>query len=337
MILNSISSLTSSRPAFVLVILFTCAIGHANEVTNSTFQSTSFNDNLIHTLQSETNRFPFLIPSLQKAIERNRAWTNAHPPMPMPIPHPPPLAQFNADALNQKFADAEDGGGNSVTPPDAMESWLRREISTTQADLQHTNLDELTRLTLSRQLWDFKERLAEHQAQVQTNLARVELLRTNKALATMDPPDFIGQRLSESIQHFQHEAANPNLPPMLRQTFQTLADNRAKRLADHETNVQLWANVMHARQAPDVEKRAQAERELADYLAANLGQIQGKTYPPGMSLDAILKDYKKSGSGWQMDRRTVVLVVLIVVLVSPVAFFGIYYLRRRKYGAIQTK
>ena len=56
-----------------------------------------------------------------------------------------------------------------------------------------------------------------------------------------------------------------------------------------------------------------------------------------MSLDAILKDYKKSGSGWQMDRRTVVLVVLIVVLVSPVAFFGIYYLRRRKYGAIQTK
>jgi hypothetical protein len=304
MILNSISSLTSSRPAFVLVILFTCAIGHANEVTNSTFQSTSFNDNLIHTLQSETNRFPFLIPSLQKAIERNRAWTNAHPPMPMPIPHPPPLAQFNADALNQKFADAEDGGGNSVTPPDAMESWLRREISTTQADLQHTNLDELTRLTLSRQLWDFKERLAEHQAQVQTNLARVELLRTNKALATMDPPDFIGQRLSESIQHFQHEAANPNLPPMLRQTFQTLADNRAKRLADHETNVQLW---------------------------------QGKTYPPGMSLDAILKDYKKSGSGWQMDRRTVVLVVLIVVLVSPVAFFGIYYLRRRKYGAIQTK
>ena len=304
MILNSISSLTSSRPAFVLVILFTCAIGHANEVTNSTFQSTSFNDNLIHTLQSETNRFPFLIPSLQKAIERNRAWTNAHPPMPMPIPHPPPLAQFNADALNQKFADAEDGGGNSVTPPDAMESWLRREISTTQADLQHTNMDELTRLTLSRQLWDFKERLAEHQAQVQTNLARVELLRTNKALATMDPPDFIGQRLSESIQHFQHEAANPNLPPMLRQTFQTLADNRAKRLADHETNVQLW---------------------------------QGKTYPPGMSLDAILKDYKKSGSGWQMDRRTVVLVVLIVVLVSPVAFFGIYYLRRRKYGAIQTK
>jgi hypothetical protein len=78
------------------------------------------------------------------------------------------------------------------------------------------------------------------------------------------------------------------------QSHQRLLEWQKQRLADHQTNALLWANLRGASLSKDQEKIAKAERELSEYLTRRLSQIQGTNYPAGMSLRAIMQEYKKT-------------------------------------------
>jgi hypothetical protein len=69
---------------------------------------------------------------------------------------------------------------------------------------------------------------------------------------------------------------------------------------------------------------------LANYLAANLGQIQGKTYPSGMSLDAIMSEYRKqeNGSHW-FDSRAVIRALVIILFLLPPLVMGFVAFKKR--------
>jgi len=129
--------------------------------------------------------------------------------------------------------------------------------------------------------------------------------------------DFVQQALLNSVTSYEHELANPGLDPILRKTFERLLEERKRQLADHQTNAQLWINVRQAEQSKDLEKASMSKQELADYLAARLGKIQGKTYPEGTSLDAIIDEYQKQtdGSRWFGGRAAIYTIIFAACLI----------------------
>jgi hypothetical protein len=50
--------------------------------------------------------------------------------------------------------------------------------------------------------------------------------------------------------------------------------------------------VHRAHQSRDHAESVHAEQELADFLLARLGKVEGKTYTQGMSLEAVMQLYK---------------------------------------------
>lgn len=149
--------------------------------------------------------------------------------------------------------------------------------------------------------------------------------QTAFALTTkMDP---LNDALAISVARYEHYLADRSLSPSDRKMYEGLLEDSKQRLADHQTNVQLWANLRQARISRDPEKVARSERQLADYLAAQLGKIRGKTYPPGMSLHDVMKEYgRHKGFG----SRQVILTALVLVTLLPLAIIAVRSLRARR-------
>jgi hypothetical protein len=232
---------------------------------------------------------------------------------PFQVPPPPNSYQVNTNNLETNEPETD-----SIPPRDAMETWLLQKITSIKGDLQKTNLNPVVEQSLQMELWQFREQLTEHRAQVRDQTALAETLRTNPMSGLTNPPDLIGSMMSRSVENYERESANPALPPNLRKTFEMLAEERKQQLANHETNAQLWINLRLAQQSKNVEQVAHAKRELADYLAARLGKIQGKTYPLGMSLEAIMAEYQKqSGDYHWFDNVTVIRAIILTVFLLP--------------------
>jgi hypothetical protein len=121
-------------------------------------------------------------------------------------------------------------------------------------------------------------------------------------------------------------------PAASRAAHDAMLRDAQSRFENHRTNVQLWAEVRRARASGDPRQVSTAEQALADYLSVNLAKINGKAYPPRMSLAAVLKEYKafrRHGSA----RRCWVPVALATVTVAPLAVFALYSLRQRRLRA----
>lgn len=142
------------------------------------------------------------------------------------------------------------------------------------------------------------------------------------------PDDTFGSTMSSRSSYLEQMAANTNVDPILRKNYEHLAVGYRKLITDHQTNAQLWANLRIARSSKDPEKIARAEQELADYLAAKLGNINGKAYPTNMSLQAILKEYKKA-QPQKFDPTVMIRGVIVIFLLLPLFFYGVRYLHKR--------
>lgn len=269
-------------------------------------------------------------------LDEIRAGQKATPPQLLtPLPPfkatlPPYLAQANTNLQETNYPETEAQGTNLITPSDAMEKWLLQKISDIKGDLQKTNLNPVFYQSLQEQLWQFRGQLTEHRALVRDHIALAETIRTNRMSFTTNPPDIIGQTMSRSIDNYEKQSVNPGLPPNMRETYKMLAEDRKKQLADHQTNAQLWINLRLAQKSKDTEHMAHAEKELADYLAIRLGKIQGKTYPQGMSLDAILQEYQKQSNKFHwFDRRTVVRTIIFTMFLLPPLVMLFMTIKRR--------
>jgi hypothetical protein len=133
---------------------------------------------------------------------------------------------------------------------------------------------------------------------------------------------------SELTAGYESELANPSLDPRRRQILEEMLTDMRRTQADLSTNSQLWANLRDARLSRDNERVARSERELADYLAARLERIHGKTLPPGASLQTVTRAYEHATRPTRWNPRTIVLIVMVLVTAAPLVGLVIYRLRR---------
>ena len=110
-----------------------------------------------------------------------------------------------------------------------------------------------------------------------------------------------------------------------------------------QSNMQLWAKVfdaqLRAAHSNDKEALTRAEKELADFLAVQLGKSNPKI-TSGMSLDEIMKangaqvrEMKANGAQVRepkSNRRKFVVAMVVVTMLVPIISFGIYRLQHRK-------
>jgi hypothetical protein len=241
------------------------------------------------------------------------------------LPAPPNPFQVNS---NYDIPSVDINGGapaSNTVPHDTMEVWLLQKINGVRLDLQRPGLDANSRQFLENSLARFKRQWADHQAQVQSNKLFIETIRSNPRTGFMtNRPDPIEQSLKLDIAHYERELDNPALPSNMRKIYEGMLDDYKQKLADHETNAQLWVNLRLARQSKNEEQMAYAERELADYLGAKIGM------PPGKTLEAVMKEYRIKAGTEKPDRRKIILGLLIFVMVSPLVFFVVYHLRHRR-------
>lgn len=227
--------------------------------------------------------------------------------------------------LNEPDDEAKPG-----EPHNAMEKWLFQKIAETKSELQKTGLDSHMRQFHESMLNRFRGQLQDQRGQVQKNMEMAEAMRTNAATAWMHMPDPVEQGLSSSIARYERELADPALSPGLRESYASAVIDLKQKLTDHQTNAQLWADLRLARQSKDAEKISSAEHGVADYLAAKIGK------PSGMSLDAVMKEYKKQtgGSHW-FDRTTIIRAALVIIFLLPPLVLIFFALRKRR--ATQAK
>jgi hypothetical protein len=129
---------------------------------------------------------------------------------------------------------------------------------------------------------------------------------------------------SELTAGIERELANPSLDPRRRQILEDMLTDIRRRQADLSTNSQLWANLRDARLSRDKERVARSERELADYLAARLERIHGKTLPPGASLQTVTRAYEHANRPSRWNPRTIVLIVMVLATAAPLVGLVIY-------------
>jgi hypothetical protein len=146
--------------------------------------------------------------------------------------------------------------------------------------------------------------------------------------------DSLEKVLATSIERYEQYLADPSLDPYHRSAYERLLDDTNQKLADHRTNAQLWANVLQARVSRDAEKVARNEQQLADYLAARMGKIRGKPFPPGTSLSAVMKEYRTPR---RFVPRQVILTTLILLTISPLAIIAVLSLRARRVRRLNSK
>lgn len=222
--------------------------------------------------------------------------------------------------LNEPDDDPKTG-----EPHNAMEKWLFQKISETKSELQKPGLDSPTRQFHESMLNRFRGQLQVERGRVQASMEMVEAMRTNPATAWMHLPDPIEQWLSSTIARYERELADPTLSPGLRESYANMVINLKEKLADHQTNAQLWADLRLARQSKDSEKISQAEQGVADYLAAKIGK------PTGMRLDAVMKEYrKKTGASTWLDRTKIIRAVVVSVFLLPPLVLIFFVLRKRR-------
>ena len=245
---------------------------------------------------------------------------NSIPPPFQHPPAPPPPAWLNTN-LDTHFTVMET---SNIVPHDAMEAWLLKTIETNKFDLQKTNLDSHSRWMLEQHLRLLQGQWSDHEAQVESNKAFAEAIRSNPRGALTNMPDPITQALSLSVARTKSELADPTIDPYRRQAHETVLGTFKQQLADHETNAQLWADVHSARASGNQEEISNAEHMLADYLAAKIGK------PKGMSLDAVMEEYKKrSGDYHWYDSRPIIRTTLLVVFLVPPTVMIFFALKKR--------
>ena len=245
-------------------------------------------------------------------------------------PHASPPTMFPQVSTNLQTTNFDGGVTTSNgAPRDPYETWLLKTIDDTKRELQQTNLPATYRRTLEWLLREHQGNLSDHQAQVQKKAEFIKSVRANPRTAWTNRSDPIEQAFASDVAKYERMLADPALAPNLRETYEAMLEGYKQDLADHKTNAQLWADLRMARQLKDHERIDLSEKQLADYLAIKLGKIQGKKYSPGMSLDAVLEQYRIQAGGG-IDRRQVIRAILVFVMIAPLVFFTIYKFWRRK-------
>lgn len=162
------------------------------------------------------------------------------------------------------------------SPLGPFERYILGTIEENKRKLEDPALDAQTRASLTSRVAYDETALREHRVQLRKREAFVEALeREGKA--------------REALENARRTTALLEA----RQAFDLFWAKHAQALADGQTNIQLWQNVMKARDAKDRERIAKAESELAAYLTRKLELIDRKQYPQGMSLAEVLEYYKK--------------------------------------------
>ena len=241
------------------------------------------------------------------------------------VPHP---AKRSVDEDSKDTNSYGEQATNGL-PQDVYEMAMRQAMADTRRQLEAPGLDTNTQHFLEGRLKQDEGLLASHQAQVQREAVFVQSIRANPRTGWTNMPDPGKELFSRGIEQYERELADPALPAHTRHIDELMLKSLKQRLADRNTDFQLWANLRMARERRNPEQIAQAERQLADYLSAKLGRIQGKQYPPGMSLDAIIKQYEIQAGGGKFDRRRIVIAALVVVALVPAAFLVFRTLRRK--------
>jgi hypothetical protein len=224
------------------------------------------------------------------------------------------------------------GGGtvSNTVNHDPYEKWVLQTIDDLKRTLQNTNLNEGYRRSQEWMLRHQQESLAEHQAQVQKQLEFTKSVHADLQTAWTNILDPISESLTMDVARCQQDLADPLLTTNARASYQAMLEDYQQKLADHTTNARLWMNMRLAKQQHwSPEQTVLAKRQLADYLAVKLGVMQGKTYPPGMSLEAVMKQYRRQVGGSEISRRNIVVAALALVLLAPLAVFSWRIWRRR--------
>jgi hypothetical protein len=195
-------------------------------------------------------------------------------------------------------------------PLDPVEKWFTDSIAEINGKLQNPAITNATeREILKSDLTRYERKLSEHQEQQQADsIARDALYAESEKIRLLAPTQDLHSLL------------------------QSLKEQHEQTVADMDRNVQLWANYNKAKQMKDPELVAQTERELVDYLTAQIGRIDHKQYPKGMTLSEVMRYYEKhSGqrtvSGW-ISKRYVVLLVLVAISLLPPAVLLFNWRRR---------
>lgn len=138
--------------------------------------------------------------------------------------------------------------------------------------------------------------------------------------------------LPTTTKYYEQALANPHLDPNVRRAYERLLEDSKEKQMEFQTNSQLWAKLFEARKAGNPAEVTKAKQELADYLAAFSDKKFGKKYPMGTGLETIMEDYKEraGASSSESNRRRYVRILMATVVSMPLAFGGIYYLRRHK-------
>ena len=115
---------------------------------------------------------------------------------------------------------------------------------------------------------------------------------TVAASVVVDPME---RQLSNIIAQYQEQVNKSATNSTSRMAYMGLLTNTQNRLLEHQIE-RHWGELKEAVDAFEKEKIDRAEQALADTLAARLGRNRNRVYPSGMSLDAVLKEYKGIGA-----------------------------------------
>ena len=133
------------------------------------------------------------------------------------------------------------------------------------------------------------------------------------------------------IEDYRRQLATPGIDAQTRKRLESQLEYYQEKLEDHRTNDRLWDNLHQARTTKNVEKVTESERALADYLALKLSSIEGRNYPTGMSLAAIMEHYNAHANPIKVTHgRWYARWLVITVVCCPILGLGFYQLRRKK-------
>lgn len=140
------------------------------------------------------------------------------------------------------------------------------------------------------------------------------------------PIDSSAGGLMMMVARTERQLADPTLEPFQRSRLESLLAIQKDQLAAQQQSQILWNNLIQAKISKDPSQKAQAEKELANFLNVRLEKISGKPHPGSRDLAAVLKDYKElpgvvNKSRGRGLRTKIVAVVLIALLCIPLGFY----------------
>ena len=223
-----------------------------------------------------------------------------------------------------------DTSNQTTNSKSSYEEVLSSSIEETKLALQQTNLNPIYRQSLERLLRVNESKLSDYSVHVKKQHDFLNSVKANPQTAWTNLPDPVQAALESDVKQYQGELANPSLTPEMRRTYEAMLSTFQEKLADHQTNAQLWANLRLATQNQNQEKMILAKKQLANYLAVQLGKIQGKTYPSNMSLEAVMEEYKKQvGYSHWYENQSIIRGILFVCFILPPAIMISVVIKRR--------